>query len=395
MLKFHKLFNGDSEKDSFHSAIEPTPEQRDFLVDAKNKIRDFLRAGIAAASVKVLGMSSQVEPRFRTQGSWSYKTCNRTAHQPPQEMDWDFGTYLPVAVWEDRPSKLAAKIYFQLVEGLLTQLCARQPGWGLITGAAAKDTCIRVKVASWAHVDVPLYAASEGKFKLIMEKALASFKAGRRSVRDSEYLSESAEFGELAGFDWEDLDEIVLATRSGEWKPSDPHAVSRWFLDRVVEHGEQLRRICRYLKAWRDYQWVDGGGPSSVLLMICAIRDFEARHGRDDLALEEAAARVAEMLKDAVLELGIDGGTENFNRLDPKERAEASTRAAGLRAAIRSARMNGTGMKLEALQIIITQLGPRFALRTDLVEVDASAGAVRATEAMPVAPPVVGSTISG
>ena len=39
---------------------------------------------------------------------------------------------------------------------------------------------------------------------------------------------------------WEDMVDIMMATRSGEWKPSDPEEVSRWFLDRVEEHTEQL-----------------------------------------------------------------------------------------------------------------------------------------------------------
>ncbi|TGS04797.1 hypothetical protein EN852_035685, partial [Mesorhizobium sp. M2E.F.Ca.ET.209.01.1.1] len=96
MLNLHSLFlNGDN-PDAFDKVISPTEGQRKLLVQAKNKIRDHLREGIRRASTAVLGMERQVEPRFRTQGSWSYKTCIQGAHLPPQEMDWDFGVYLPV-----------------------------------------------------------------------------------------------------------------------------------------------------------------------------------------------------------------------------------------------------------------------------------------------------------
>ncbi len=52
---------------------------------------------------------------------------------------------------------------------------------------------------------------------------------------------------------WAEMEDIHLAMRNGEWKKSDPEQVSKWFNDRVTEHGDQLRRVCRYLKAWRDY----------------------------------------------------------------------------------------------------------------------------------------------
>lgn len=392
MLKFHKLFNHEADKEAFHERIVPTDAQKDALVAAKNKIRDHLRTGITAASVTVLGMERRVEPRFRTQGSWSYRTCVQMA-QALQQMDWDFGVYLPAKIWEGKQPKVAAKVYFQLVERLLKSLCD-QEGWKLVTGEEASDKCIRIEIATWAHIDIPLYAAPEAKFMRILEKALARKLDARGATYDSKYLAESVEFGELAPFDWEDLDEIVLATRSGDWKPSDPNAVSKWFADRVLECGEQLRRICRYVKAWRDFQWVEGG-PTSVQLMICVVRDFEPRLGRDDVALEDAMGRVAQMVLGEVREPGIDQGVDDFNRLKPDERADACARAARFRSVIRSGRTNGSGWRSESLQAIRQELGPRFPLRLDLVEADGGAATVRSTPAAVVAPPVVGSTIAG
>ena len=90
MLSLHKLFlNGDDSR-SFHEVIVPTRQQRETLLAVKNVIRDHLRTTIRQASKTVLGMDRMVDPRFRTQGSWAYRTCVQPAHTPPQEMDWDF-----------------------------------------------------------------------------------------------------------------------------------------------------------------------------------------------------------------------------------------------------------------------------------------------------------------
>ena len=119
MLKLNRLLFATAEE-VFIDSIKPTNDQREVLFNAKNEIRDHLRPRIREATIKVLGMDKAVTPRFRTQGSWSYKTCVQPAWNPPQEMDWDFGVYLPVSVWEDGgPPHAMAKLYFKLVEGLL------------------------------------------------------------------------------------------------------------------------------------------------------------------------------------------------------------------------------------------------------------------------------------
>ena len=140
MLKLNKLLYTTTQ-DVYHDVILPTSEQQKFLRESRNEIRDYLRPRIKAATVAILQMEHPVEPKFRDQGSWSYKTCIQPAYMPIQQMDWDFGVYLPVSVWEDNgPPHLMAKAYFHLVESLLDQLC-KDKGWKLFSG---KDNCIRV-----------------------------------------------------------------------------------------------------------------------------------------------------------------------------------------------------------------------------------------------------------
>lgn len=387
MLSLHKLFLNAGAPESLDEVIAPTALQRQTLLNAKNAIREHLRTDIRAATTTVLGMDRVVEPRFRTQGSWSYKTCVQVAHRPPQEMDWDFGVYLPVTVWDEHaPPARMAKLYFQLVENSLARLCEHK-GWRLESG---NTRCVRVRIADWAHIDVPLYAAPEAKFRQVMEKAIAMDSAHHPYL----HLRESAALDEAPEAFWEQMDEIHVATRDGHWRPSDPEAVAKWFDDQVLTHGEQLRRVCCYLKAWRDYQWRDGRGPSSVLLMIVVAQAFRATPRRDDLAVEHAAAALAQALGEEVRERGIDNGNEDFNRMSVDERAVAVQRAEALHRQMSLSRHFGPGLTQTAVDNMRAQFGPRIANNRELVVADDGTD-VRRTPAMQVPPPVVGATKAG
>jgi len=389
MFKLNRLLFATAEE-VFIDCIKPTMAQRQVLFDAKNEIRNHLRPRIREATIKVLGMDKSVTPRFRTQGSWSYKTCVQPAWHPPQEMDWDFGVYLPVSVWEDGgPTHAMAKLYFKLVEGLLQDLC-NEKGWKLYSG---KDTCIRVQINAWAHIDIPLYAAPEEQFAQIVERG--AFDAVR-TLDAREALVANFEEEDFTLQQWEDMVDIMMATRAGEWQQSDPEEVSRWFLDRIEEHTEQLRRVCRYLKAWRDLHWKAGDGPTSVCIMIAVAQTFEPQRGRDDLALEKSARALAITLKGNVHEAGIAEGKEDFNkRLDADRRQLASSRAATLASQLQAARLKASHLVGDAIDILCGQLGDRVPYRTDLVELDSGEDAVRVVGADRVSRPVVKSTSAG
>lgn len=392
MLKLNRLFYTSDVQDHFCNRLEPSDEQRKFLVNCKNEIRDHLRPRIQKVTITTLGMENAVSPRFRTQGSWAYKTCVHPPFLPPQEIDWDFGVYLPVTVWEESgPPHKMAKAYFALVEGLLTDLC-RAKKWKLVPG---KDTCIRVQVANWAHIDIPLYAAPEHEFVQIMEKAALAARKGS-IIHDAVGLSENAEYGEMSEQLWEDLDHIVMATRSGEWKSSDPEAVARWYNDRVLEHTEQLRRVCCYLKAWRDYHWQDGGGPTSVSIMIAVAQTFEPQRGRDDLALEKAATHLSVAILGELRERGIDDEAEDFNnRLSPEDKTLAAQKARELANTLQQARAHAPHLKHHAIANLQKQFGDRIPGSVDLIDIDSGAEAIRATPAQRVTAPVVLATNAG
>lgn len=384
MLNLQRLFYTSNDDISYHDAILPSEEQKQYLTQAKNKIRDHLREGIERASTTLLGQAQKVSPRFRTQGSWSYNTCNQRAHLPPQEMDWDLGVYLPISVWEGNQPKIAAAVYYQLLEALLKSLCAKE-GWTL----CPKDTCVRVQIGKSCHVDVPPYAAPDRQFAAIQERVLAKALV---STKDARY-EETIAFGEMPEADWDSLKEIVLATRGGYWKPSDPGVVSEWFRHQVEEHGEQLRRICRYLKGWRDFQWREGG-PSSVALMICACQSFQLMRGRDDLALLEVARVLNGKLAGDLYEDLIDE-REDFNNLSPEERIAAAGQAQSLYRALKDGLGAYRWQKMDVLKALQTQFGPRIPNKIDWITDDTPQAVVRAAPAAVVPQPEVRRSRSG
>lgn len=393
MLKLNRLLHSALNNGTFGDNIAVSSDKRTFLDSCKNKIRAHLRQGIERVSTTVLGMDSQVSPRFRTQGSWAYGTCVHPCTLPPQEIDWDFGVYLPITVWQENgPPTPMAKAYFALVEQLLTELC-KQEDWTLDT---SNDKCIRVNVADWAHIDVPLYAASEEEFKKISEVRLVEARALRKGFAfDSADFAEDAALGDLVDRSWDEMEGIVLATRSGEWKPSNPNDVAKWFADRREEHGPQLQRVCRFLKAWRDYRWTEKG-PSSVSIMIAVAQNFKPVSLRDDLALEQAARTLAKALLTDIREPGIDGGEEDFNRLDKVEqRQKASSWAQHLADSMQRARELTLPQAARAIALLQAQLGDRLPNQPDWIDADSSGDDIRRVPASPVPPPVVPATNAG
>lgn len=399
MLNLTKIFYSSSvEAEHLHGALIPDNEQRAFLRSCRTTIKNYLKPAIAEATVSVLGMQNRVQPRFRTQGSWAYNTCIQPAHLSDQQMDLDYGVYLPVDVWQENgPPEAMAKLYFDLVESLLQILCAQEE-WVLVTGDNAKDTCIRIDVATWAHIDIPLYAAPAEDFEKVIEKT-AMLKAHARSLNSVHggMAMDSVEVLFAEAQTWEDLDQIMMASRAGKWIASDPETVAKWFRDQITRFGglgEQFLRVCRYVKAWRDYNWKTGG-PTSVSLMIAIAQGFEGKKGRDDIALEHAATIVAQAVREGIYEFGIDGGKEDFNRLKQDKRIEAGLAADRLVSSLRSSRNAASYQSSSVLQTLRTVYGDRIPFCPELIQEEVPASIVRSAAPAIVAVPYVPNTSAG
>lgn len=123
-----------------------------------------------------------------------------------------------------------------------------------------KPTCIRIVIAAYAHIDIPLYAIPDQEFVNLAEASMRRY--GYDSLMDAVIKAER--------------DAWTALPREGAPRPSGmqldalrPQAREGMVPWRSGSQGEQFRRVVRYLKAFRDWRW-SSGGPASILLMAAA-----------------------------------------------------------------------------------------------------------------------------
>jgi|TARA_R110000823_G_scaffold315548_1_gene448099 hypothetical protein len=321
-INAHAIFFQASGNSDFLHRLNLSDAEQARLRDARDTIRDHLQKAfreweswlgrelLFAATTQNWLKAPALRPRFRQQGSLTYHTANRPAWTPPQEVDLDDGLFLPTEMLgeagQSEPAVLTGGL-FEIVGNALTSLC-RQKDWGL----KAKDTCVRVSLnhGSAAHIDVPIYAIPEKQYREIHESMAALKRDFSAQNADEIALAEEA-YRQLAS------GEIMLAHREQGWIRSDPRKLEDWFQDAVTRHGQQVRRVCRYLKAWRDHCWKEGG-PSSIALMACVVSVYDANPhrfeaNRDDEALLFVASKLASLFSNpignpAVSGLNLDDG---------------------------------------------------------------------------------------
>lgn len=288
MLNLSPLFHTESTAElCLHDNLDLSPKMREYIQASKTMVRACLREGIPRV-LKAMGYDSDVpQPRFFTQGSWAYKTLNAPA-QEPQQADVDDGCYLPLSfVSQTHKPSTAAEVFFAVAQAALQPL-ADANSWKLVTN---KPTCVRLEISDVAHIDIPLYAIPDREFAALTARAF-----GHGFLTFDEAVLAKAERDA-----WTALpkNSVLLAHREEDWIESDPRPVKDWFLNEVIARGEQLRRVVRYLKAYRDWAW-PSGGPSSILLMAAAVPLFEKRNGRDDIALLDVLAGLSNALRQGV-----------------------------------------------------------------------------------------------
>lgn len=113
-----------------------------------------------------------------------------------------------------------------------------------------KNSCVRVIYAKGYHIDFPIYIEKD--------------------------------------------DVAYLAHKVDGWTVSDPKAFKEWFLDKVKTHGEQLRRLTKYLKAWKDYKDVPLKG---IEISILIAENFNEYEGRDEKSLYETIGNILTTLR--------------------------------------------------------------------------------------------------
>lgn len=405
------LFQGLKIKPSFLKviAIQPGDPEAVTLMKARSEIRRTLRAAFSDLKPMLVrkdfqesllrnrGMDFQkvakaiggLDIRFLTQGSYAYQTLNRPAQPHCQEIDLDDGIYIPMPFVNGRPL-FSSDGLFAVIEQALAPL-VKAKGWTF----KRKDTCVRVCLTGKrAHIDLPLFAVETAAFGRLSE--LYEGQIGE-SFRESKSLNEAFDRG--ARKIRLGQGQILLADRQEDWRPSDPKAIHDWFQDQVERYGPVLRRVCRYLKAWRDETWESCCLSSLCLMVACvdALAELgdEPADDRDDLL----ALHVATGLP-AKLRAGEITWREGEAALDvdwTRDHREELVKAAKALANAMHSALHGNYNPEAVVGHLRSSFGNRFPDAPESVQFKSLNQTKAILEARPakVAMPLVGTSVSG
>jgi len=380
MLNLSSLFFTTSYDEScLYERLDLTPEQQGMIGMVRGDVRACLREGIPRVLVENGYAEDVPQPRFFTQGSWSYKTLNSPAH-PQQQADVDDGCYLPLSfvAQTKRPSS-AASIFFAAAEGALKSL-VNEKGWKIVSD---KPTCIRIIIAPYAHIDIPLYAIPDNEFSTLTKASMERY--GYSSLDEAVVMAERDAWTALP------CDKVLLAHRKCDWMASDPRPLKEWFLGEVEAQGEQFRRVVRYLKAFRDWKWTSGG-PASILLMTAAAPLFEKRDRRDDLALLDVVAALPGRLRDGVNN-PVDEAESLTARLGDAGVEDAAKVFEDFEKVLRAAMDSSSSVY--ACKCMQLEFGPRFPNEPDRVKIVSVVDTIKAAPATRGPSELVGRTKAG
>lgn len=260
------FYSRNAEVETLDKRIRPSEEQRIYLLEQKDELKDWLEA-----DMNDLGM----EVSTFIQGSYKFHTLIRPL-VVGTEYDVDLGLYFKGKSYSDvDPEELRDKVQKSLVR--YSDTCD-----ALKAIEEPKERCSRVTYKKSFHIDVPVYHETPGG----------------RFVR--------------------------LATLSNGWEKSDPAAMLGWFADEIgtdTEDRAQIRRLIRYMKAWSALTFSEPkNAPSSLMLSILVVDAYDANMdsgGDDDEVLEAIIRHMYERLVlDRTVRNPIDGDSDNdVNRL--------------------------------------------------------------------------------
>mgnify|MGYP000147305340 FL=1 len=364
-LNLHSLFDTRVEgRVTFLDNLTLDPDDRSLMLSARTEIRARLKARLPRRIQKKAEDAGQghievPEPRFFTQGSWSYKTLN-TPCRPPQQADLDDGAYLPFSYIESQPPAQMSALLFEAVEEVLSEL-ADDKGWKIDTN---NDNCTRLIISDAKHIDVPVYSIPDHEFETLVKASMEMYRiAAANEVFDSADYAERADEQEWHMMPTEG---VLMATKNRGWQDSDPRPIRDWVVEQVELKGEQLRRVMRYLKAWRDFQKWDKDDPKSILLMVAADAAFDSSvDRRDDLALLKVLRGLPDILRGKVISPSTrdkpPGEQEDLaRRLDNKGiRRDVIARIEHFADQLEYA-INTCGIPTKACEILIEHLGDRL-----------------------------------
>ena len=214
----------------FNGRIKLTSTRKEDLKSSRKALRKTIKKWFGE------NKPDELPPKFWGQGSFEMNTTINPIPELDQEgniirkYDLDYGIYFIEREGEDnrRSIPILHDWVFEAVQNHTQKDVIR------------KTTCIRVVFSDGHHIDLPIY-----------------YKSG-------------------------DIPE--LAHRSKGWIESDPKAFTEWFQKKGGSNHDQLCRIVRYLKAWKNFQESQYSNlklPSGFELTILATENYRPKDNDD------------------------------------------------------------------------------------------------------------------
>ncbi len=195
-----------------------------------------------AVKEKIKGYFSQIleikQPKFYMQGSFVINTAINPIDN--NEVDLDYGVYLQ-HLPENMEDWIRPKEAHQLIIDSLKNHTQ--------DGCVSKTSCVRVVYKNFYHLDLPVY---------VMFNGIA-------------YLAQ---------------------TKTNKWINSDSKSFKDWFY-KQRNGQEQVNRLIRYIKSWRD---INQKNITSIAISILVINNYSPNE-RDDISLLSTLGNINNYLK--------------------------------------------------------------------------------------------------
>lgn len=217
----------------FNNKIKLSSSKKEDLRTGRDALRKDIKDWFAE--------KNKIQPKFYGQGSFSMNTTLNPLSG--NEYDLDDGVYLQGYSDDEIDNWPSATAVHSWIKSATDEQTSKE--------SSDKNTCVRVNYAADYHIDLPIYIEKD--------------------------------------------DIYYLAHKADGWTPSDPKEFTEWFVNNVKDNDEQLRRLVRYLKSWKDYK---GISLKSIEITILIADNFDFFENRDDKSLNSTISNIIETLED-------------------------------------------------------------------------------------------------
>jgi cyclic GMP-AMP synthase DncV-like protein len=241
MATLHNEYN--NKETGFNGKIRLTKNRIEKLTNSRKSIKKKIRTWFADCK------PNELQPKFWGQGSFEMKTIINPIPVYDEDdnkllkYDLDYGVYFIENKNED--NRRAINTWHDWIYESAEDHTDTPP--------QKKNTCVRVLYADGHHIDLPIY--------------------------------------------YKNNDIIELAHKSKGWIESDPKEFNEWFNDKA-KANQQLRRVVRYLKAWKNFREINNSNlnlPSGFALTILAANNFIS-DDNDDISFRETVREIKKSL---------------------------------------------------------------------------------------------------